>query len=276
MIELPEAIVIAKQIDEKLKGKQISFGIRGSSPHKFAFIGKYSNQEFTDIIKNKTVGSVRAQGMLILINLEPDYALTLGCGGERIIFHLTQETLPKKHQLLLGFSDDTFLTVTVSGWGEVRLLGQREISSHPHIRKGAVSPLGEKFTFNYFNSLFDAEGKHVSAKYFIVSKPGIWGVGNGCLQDILYKSKIHPRRQMGSLKEEERRSLFESIRQTLREIVEFGGRDSERDLFDKAGGYHCLLNSKAVGLPCRNCGTLIEKIQYLGGSAYFCPSCQPE
>ncbi|MFC1719141.1 zinc-ribbon domain-containing protein [Candidatus Poribacteria bacterium] len=34
------------------------------------------------------------------------------------------------------------------------------------------------------------------------------------------------------------------------------------------------MDSKAKGNPCPECGTPIEKIQYLGGASYFCPSCQ--
>jgi len=118
--------------------------------------------------------------------------------------------------------------------------------------------------------------KHVSAKYFVISKPGIWGVGNGCLQDILYRAKIHPKRQITSLSNIEREILYTTIKQTLAEMVELGGRDSEYDLYNRRGGYQRILHSKVVGHPCQECGTSIKKIQYLGGAAYFCPSCQVE
>ncbi len=36
MIELPEAHVIAQQVTETLRGKQISRAIANASPHKFA------------------------------------------------------------------------------------------------------------------------------------------------------------------------------------------------------------------------------------------------
>jgi len=276
MIELPEAITIARQINKELKGKQIASGVRGSSPHKFAFTGKHSDEEFAAVVKDKTIGASRATGSMILTDLEPDYVLSLGCGGERILYHTSEKTLPKKHQLLFNFQDGTYLTVTISGWGEVRLIEKSELPNHPHIRKDAISPLSDAFSFAYFNSLFDtlSEDKRVSAKYFIISEPGVWGVGNGCLQDILYWAKIHPKRQMVTLSTEERRKLYEAIKQTLTETTELGGRDSEHNLYNQPGGYQRILHSKTVGDPCRECGTPIEKIQYLGGAAYFCPTCQ--
>ncbi len=278
MIELPEAVTIARQISSDLNGKKIASGVRGSSPHKFAFTGEYSNEDFAAIVEGKTIGASQANGSIILTDLEPGFVLSLGCGGERILYHTTKQTLPKKHQLLFEFQDSTYLTVTISGWGEVRLLEKSDVSNHPHIKKGAISPIRDAFTFTSFDSLFDSlsKDKRVSAKYFIISEPGIWGVGNGCLQDILYHAKIHPRRQVISLSDVERHALFDAIKQTLAEMVELGGRDSEHDLYDQPGGYQRKLHSKAVGQPCSLCGTPIEKIQYLGGAAYFCPSCQAE
>ena len=55
---------------------------------------------------------------------------------------------------------------------------------------------------------------------------------------------------------------------------DLGGRDEERDLYGRRGGYARVLGSKTRGKPCPACGALIEKIQYLGGAAYFCPLCQ--
>jgi formamidopyrimidine-DNA glycosylase len=250
--------------------------IRGSSAHKFAFTGKFRNEEFASIVTGKTIGTSHAQGWIILTDIVPGYVLSLGCGGERIQYHANPSTLPKKHQLLMNFDDGSYLTVTVSGWGEVRLLAEADLPNHPHIKKDAISLLSEAFTYDYFNGLFAdvPEGKSVSTKFFIVSEPGLWGVGNGCLQDILYRAKIHPKRQILNLSQEERRGLYDAIVQTLTQIVESGGRDSERDLYDQPGGYKRILHSKSVGQPCRRCGTAIKKEQYLGGAVYFCPSCQ--
>ena len=107
-----------------------------------------------------------------------------------------------------------------------------------------------------------------------ISEPGILGIGNGYLQDILFRAKLHPKRRAIDLAEWERRALYEAIRKTLKQAVDLGGRDTERDLYNRRGGYTRILHAKAKGRPCPECGTLIEKIQYLGGASYFCPSCQ--
>jgi formamidopyrimidine-DNA glycosylase len=275
MIELPEALIIARQISQELKGKRILSGIRGNAPHKFAFYSRPA-EEYETILKGKVMGEATVNGPLILASVEPDYVLMLGGGGERILFHPNANTLPKKHQLLLHFEDDTYLTVTVQGWGSAQLLHRAEVASHPFVSLQKPSPVSDAFTFEYFQGLFGEleEGDARSVKFFMISKPGILGIGNGCLQDVLFRARIHPRRRVVDLTEGERRALHEAIRSTLKQMVDLGGRDSEHDLYDHLGGYRRILDSKTVGQPCPECGTPIEKIQYLGGAAYFCPRCQ--
>src|SRR5512142_1117391 len=125
MIELPEATTIARQINAELKGKQIADGNRGNSPHKFAFYS-CSAEEYAAILKDKTVGETRAHGVLIFVSLEPGFTLLLGEGGERITYHRDASTLPQKYQLMLHFTDDTYLTVSIQGWGATLLLPEGE------------------------------------------------------------------------------------------------------------------------------------------------------
>ncbi len=275
MIELPEALTIARQMSEELRGKRIESGIRGNAPHKFAFYNR-PPEEYEAILRGKTMGEATDHGSVILVCIEPDYVLALGEGGERIQFHQSEKTLPKKHQLLLHFQDGTYLTVTVQGWGAALLLHQSEVAVHPLVGQKRVSPLSDAFTYEYFQGLFGQlePNDSRSAKFFIISKPGVWGVGNGCLQDILFRAKIHPKRRMVNTAEDERQALYQAIRETLQQAVDLGGRDTERDLYNRPGGYRRILDSRSVGQPCPECGTPIEKIQYLGGAAYFCPCCQ--
>lgn len=275
MIELPEALVIARQMNEVLAGKRIAHGNRGNATHKFAF-SSGSSGEYEKILKGRRIGEVEAHGSAILVSIEPDYVLVLGGGGERILFHQEERTLPKKHHLLLHFEDYTYLTVTVQGWGNTLLLPQAEAYTHRHVQKDRIPPLDDAFTWGYFQRLFSSidEDSATSVKYFIISEPGVWGIGNGCLQDILFRAKIHPRRRVVDIDEGEQRALYDAIKDTLTQMVALGGRESERDLYGNRGKYVRILDSKTKGNPCPECGTPIEKIQYLGGACYLCPSCQ--
>lgn len=275
MIELPEAITIAGQMNEALTGRRIASGTQGNSPHKFAFYTR-SAEEYERILAGRTVGQAVARGSSIVVSLEPEYLLVLGEGGERILLHDSEATLPKKRQLLLRFEDGSALTVSVSGWGAAQLFTWPELEAHPYAGRVGVSPLEAAFTFDYFDGLFGTLGPDdpASVKAFVISKPGVYGVGNGYLQDVLFRARIHPRRPARLVDADERRVLYDAIRETVSAAVALGGRDSERDLYNQPGCYHRILDSTAVGQPCSVCGAAIEKIQFLGGSAYFCPCCQ--
>lgn len=140
MIELPEALIIGRQMAEELTGKRIAFGNRGNSPHKFAF-STGTSDEYEAILEGKSVGSTTSHGMSILTEIGEDHKLVLGCGGERILLHPAGAKLPKKYQLLLQFEDGTALTVTVSGWGNTLLLPASEAGQHAHVREGRITPL---------------------------------------------------------------------------------------------------------------------------------------
>jgi formamidopyrimidine-DNA glycosylase len=276
MIELPEALVISRQIDETLSGKEIAVGNQGNAPHKFAFYSRPA-PEYETIFPGKTIRGGRYLGSTILIDLDQEDVLALGDGGCRAQFHSSEKSLPKKRQLYIEFTDHTYLTVTIQMYGGILLLHRSELDHHPLIKTG-VSPLSDQFTPEYFNRLFTEipAGDSRSVKYFIISKPGILGIANGYTQDILFRAGLHPKRRITTLTSQERELLYTAIRQTVREAVNLCGRDSERDLFGQPGGYRRILDSRSEGQPCPNCGTPIVKIAFLGGASYFCPLCQPE
>jgi hypothetical protein len=57
MIDIPEALTIARQLDLELRGKVVASGMRGNSPHKFAFYSRTA-EEYAAIFPGNTVGTV--------------------------------------------------------------------------------------------------------------------------------------------------------------------------------------------------------------------------
>jgi formamidopyrimidine-DNA glycosylase len=111
-------------------------------------------------------------------------------------------------------------------------------------------------------------------KGFLVTSKYINGIGNGYLQDILYRARLHPARKIPTLSGDEREQLYAAIQDTLAQAINLGGREDEHDLFDQTGCYRRVMSNQAIGWPCPNCRTPIEKLSYLGGACYICPSCQ--
>ena len=275
MIELPEAWIIARQMDEILQDKVIEFGNRGNAPHKFA-LANGTSAEYAEIFKDKTIGHSWSHGNSTLTEIGKDHTLVLGCGGERIFYTSPEVKLPKKYQLLLSFTDGSALTVTISGWGNTFLLPASEAGQHNHVKEDRITPLDDAFTLGYFQQLFTEvdPNSSKSIKYFMITEPGVWGMGNGCLQDILYHAGLHPGRKVVNISGAEQYVLYNVIKNNLEEIISLGGRSSEYDLYGNPGGYARILDNTTKGTPCPKCNTPIEKIAYLGGACYLCPTCQ--
>jgi formamidopyrimidine-DNA glycosylase len=271
MIELPEAYVLAKQIQQTLTGKRIKKVIANQSPHKFAWYSgdpaRYHDRLASKVIRGaEAFGGhleIRADNMLLVISTP-------------IRYHARNEKLPQKHQLLVTFEDDASITCTVQMWGALACFGENEKSNIPDylISREKPSPLSDKFDRAYFNGLFDGDTGNLSAKAFLATGQRIPGLGNGVLQDILWTARIHPRKKMAGLSSGEISGIYRSVKSVLQKMTKQGGRDTEADLFGCPGGYRTILSKNTVGRPCPVCNTIITKEAYLGGTIYVCKGCQ--
>ncbi len=275
MFELPEILNLVKQMNETLAGKTIRVGHLGNSPHKFVWYNR-EPAEFEKLTQRKIIGQARAQGRWLSIPLQPGYVLLFGeCGG-RILYHPTGSPLPGKYHLHLAFEDGSFLTALTQMWGAMELYEAGKEQERPYVKDMRPTPVDAAFTFEYFSALIDSllSGEKRSVKGLLTQDQLIPGLGNAIAQDILFRARLHPKHPLDDLGKAQRRKLYNAILKTVREIAAKGGRYDEYDLFNQPGRYARLMDSQAVDRPCPGCGTRIQKIQYLGGACYFCPSCQ--
>ncbi|WP_313340438.1 endonuclease VIII [Sedimentibacter sp.] len=273
MIELPEATTIAEQINKTISGKRIKTVRAAYSPHKFAWY--YDNPEnYGNLLLNKIIGKAESYGGFVEINAE-DTIILLG-DGANIRFHNTVENRPQKHQLLLEFEDLTALSVSIQMYGGIWCFKDGEFQNkYYELSKSKTSPLSNEFDEEYFNSIISFPGNEkLSAKALLAAEQRIPGLGNGSLQDILFNAGIHPKKKVKILTDDEKEKLFHSVKTTINEMVDKGGRDTEKDLFGNPGGYITILSKNTVDKPCPSCGTTIKKEAYMGGSIYYCSECQ--
>jgi formamidopyrimidine-DNA glycosylase len=276
MFELPEVTVLSKQINSVLIGKIVHGGSLGNSPHKFVWYNR-SEEEFAGLAAGKRVGESWPRGRWLFIPLEPGYVLLLGeCGG-KMLYHAPGSGMPKKYHLHLRFEDDSFLTVTTQMWGAMELHEAGQEQQRDYVRDMRTTPAEPGFSYEYFRGLVDevAEGEKRSIKGLLTQDQIIPGLGNAIAQDIMFRAGLHPKRAIRDLSEEQRHTLYDAIRATVEEVTAQGGRYDEFDLFGSPGGYVRLMDRNAAGKPCPECGTSVQKMQYLGGACYLCPSCQP-
>ena len=272
MIELPEAVSLARQFNETIKGKKIARVIAGFSPHKFAFYHG-DPKGYDALLRGKTIGTAVVCGGMVEVQAD-DVVILLGCIVPR--FHTIDEKRPEKHHLLIEFEDGTAISATVQLYGELFCFKEGEFQNpYYDIARARPSPLSDEFDRVYFDRLIASpDVQKLSAKAFLATEQRVPGLGNGVLQDILYNAGIHPKRRITTLTGAERETLFKSVKSTLKEMTEQNGRDTEKDLFGNPGGYKTRLSQLTLDRPCPVCGGTIVKQPYLGGSIYFCDGCQ--
>jgi len=196
--------------------------------------------------------------------------------GINVRYYGESDRLPVKHQLHIEFDDLTSITCSVQMYGGMLLLDESEEEEHGHYKssKRKIKPLQPAFDEMYFESLMGNAKQTLSAKAFLATEQRIPGLGNGVLQDILFNARIHPRRKLASLSDDENQAMYVGVTQTLATMTAEGGRDTEKDIFGVNGEYVTKLSAKTKNNPCQACGSAIIREAYMGGNIYFCPVCQ--
>jgi formamidopyrimidine-DNA glycosylase len=275
MFELPEYVTLARQLNECVAGKTITSGRLGNSPHKFVWYNR-TPEEFAHLTQNKILGQATVRGRWLSVAVQPGYTLLFGeCGG-RLLYHAPGELLPDKYHLWLAFEDRSALTVFTQMWGAMELYEAGQELERQYVKDMRPTPVDTDFTFDYFAALVDSllVGPKRSAKALLTQEQLIPGLGNAIAQDILFHARLHPKHSIADLSQAQRRALYDAITATVQNVIAQGGRNDEFDLYNRPGGYMRVMDSRAAGQPCPTCSTMVEKIQYLGGACYFCPSCQ--
>lgn len=273
MIELPEARTIAKDLSNTILGKKIVEVGGIFTGHKFTFY--YPDPLlFDSFLKNKKITGIIERNFYVEIEVE-DYKITFRDGisiryYEKGIINL------EKSKFFLKFEDESILSCTTLMYGAISVFSKNEKIDDAYYLKelNGVGVLDPEFTFAYFKSLRTQETDKLSLKAFLATEQRILGIGNGVLQDILYDAKLHPKRKLFTLTNEEYENLFYSIQKVLKEMITKGGRDTEKNIYGEFGGYETKLSKRNYPKSCLNCGNLIKKENYLGGSIYFCENCQ--
>ena len=273
MIEIPEAIVISNQINQSIRGKRVKSAVANASPHKFAWFFE-APSEYDSRLRERVIGLAKPYGCRVDIEVE-DTTLSVG-EGVNLRYFEAGEKIPAKHQLLVMFEDGSFLVGSVAMYGGIWAFPNGVMDDEPYRKASleAISPLSDDFDFDFFSSLFNEKSLKMSAKAFLATEQRIPGLGNGVLQDILLNARIHPKRKASEFTDEQRRVLFDCVKNTLAEMVAGGGRDTEKDIYGDKGGYKTKLSKNNTSLTCPDCGGAVKKEAYMGGSIYYCVQCQ--
>ena len=114
-------------------------------------------------------------------------------------------------------------------------------------------------------------------KPLLMHQQVIAGIGNIYANEMLFRARLHPNREVSRLREATIIRLYDTMQAVLREAISCGG-SSVKDFFAPDGTEGQYKNRHLVygkeGQPCPNrCGRIIRRLQS-ERSSFYCPTCQ--
>ena len=145
----------------------------------------------------------------------------------------------------------------------VQLLTRSELENDPVWGHSGPDPLRPDFSTKTFFRLMDAQDSREIGDILLDQKV-IAGVGNILRIEILFRSHIHPRRQVRNLSEEEKRELLRWILKLSQTWLKGMGKQKS-----------WIQIYRRSGQPCPRCGAPIQFFRQSRRITYACPRCQP-
>ena len=139
-----------------------------------------------------------------------------------------------------------------------------------------VEPMTPEFTAEHLRAL--ARGRRAPIKAFVLDQRRIAGVGNIYADEALFRARIHPLRQAGTLTRPQWQALAEAIEEALQAGIDAKGAsiDDFRHIDGARGSFQDrFLIHLREGQECVRCGGTVRKLYVGGRGTYVCERCQP-
>lgn len=286
MPELPEVETVRRGLHTLLLGKVVQ-----SQTHDTPKGFPNTTSDVRQFLIGATVTDVRRRAKVLMIDLSTGYSLVvhLKMTGQLVYVGDTRfgaghpndslvNALPDKStRVTLTFSDNSSLYFNDQrkfGW--MRLLPTLEIPNIPFMQKVGPEPLSDDFSVNDFAQRLARRPK-TNIKAALLDQSVIAGVGNIYADESLWGAKVHPKRLVSSLTENEIQLLYTDLREVMNLAIQKGGSSNHTyiNAEGKKGSYMDFARAfRREGLPCPRCGALIEKSRVAGRGTHTCPVCQ--
>ncbi len=268
MPELPEVEITTRGIRPYLKDASI-VAVRVRNPDL-----RWPVSPEIKGIADQRVLSVHRRAKYIIITLQQGSILVhLGMSGSLRV--LIEETSLLKHD---------HLEMVLDSGNRIRfndprrfgcLLWTTDWPTHKLIRHLGPEPLTKAFSGDYLYAL--ARTRNTSIKQLIMDSRVVVGVGNIYANEVLFLSRIHPKRAANRISKKRLSRLVDTIRSVLSAAINQGGT-TLRNFVGSNGkpGYFSqqLLVYGRKGQACKCCAKELKDIRQNGRITVYCSYCQ--
>jgi formamidopyrimidine-DNA glycosylase len=272
--ELPEVETIRRQLAPALEGRRLE--------RVEVLDGRWCEpappEAIADALEGRLIEHVGRRGKYLVLSLDDDIhlAMHLRMTGNLLLVRAADEEPVhlRVRMILSGGEKLLFVDVRRFGTGDV-LLGSDALAEFFASRLG-VEPLSPDFTAEALRA--QARGRRQPVKAFLLNQERIAGVGNIYADEALFRARIHPLREVGTLRRAQVEALRDAVVDTLEAGIDAKGAsiDDYRQVDGAQGSFQDrFLVHTREGEPCPRCGTAIRKLRAAGRGTYICPRCQP-
>jgi formamidopyrimidine-DNA glycosylase len=273
MPELPEVENVRRTLEKLVKGKTIEEVIV-TYPK---LVKEPDDAElFKEMLRGETIEEVGRRGKFLLIYVTR-YVIVSHLRMEgKYMLHEADDPVDKHTHVRFRFTDGTELRYKdVRKFGTMHLFEKgTELTIMPLADLGP-EPFSDELTPAYLRERMQKTARKV--KVVLLDQRIVVGLGNIYVDEVLFRSRIHPEREASSLTNEEFETLYKEIVATLTEAVERGG-STIRTYMNSQGQIGSFQERLYVygrkGEPCVTCGTALEKTVVGGRGTHYCPVCQ--
>jgi formamidopyrimidine-DNA glycosylase len=212
------------------------------------------NQELTETQRIGKYLFLKTTGKKILV-------MHFGMTG-RPHYYKNEEDRPKFGHLELSFENGfhfAFENKRKFGWWDLIDSIADFKASHK------LSDDARDLTLEDFKQSFN--GRKTDIKKIIMDQSVAAGVGNWMADEILYQSKIHPRKKVIEMTDTDIKSVFDAMKKVIEVAIENHAHYKD---FPKT----FLMHFRKEGATCYHTGAQIEKIKVGGRTTYFSPQWQ--
>ncbi|ATY85574.1 DNA-formamidopyrimidine glycosylase [Kyrpidia spormannii] len=164
----------------------------------------------------------------------------------------------------------------VRKFGTMDAVEHRQWEVFPPIASLGPEPFDPQLTPEVLRRRLSGKGR---IKGLLLNQRVIAGLGNIYVDEVLFRTGIHPERPGRSLTPDEAERLLAQMRALLQEALAAGGATVRS--YVRSDGRPGLMQEHLfvygrTGQPCRVCGHSIERRVVAGRGTHICPVCQPE
>jgi formamidopyrimidine-DNA glycosylase len=194
-----------------------------------------------------------------------------------LLFHDTQTKHPQHVHVRMSFTgghESELRYWNPRRFGRLSLLDRAGLDRY-RARRFGVDPL--TVPRDEFVRLMQARRGRL--KPLLMHQQVIAGIGNIYANEILFRARLHPNREVSRLRGSTIDTLYDTMQTVLHEAIACGG-SSVKDFYAPDGTEGRYKRRHLVygkeGQPCSNrCGRMIRRLQS-ERSSFFCPACQSD